>query len=52
MYHHLGLCRMLWEGKPQAEGQALPSEAKLLLLLRCLQEINMAAKVPLLRKAA
>lgn len=52
MYHHLGLYRMLWEGKPRAEGQALPGEAKLLLLLRCLQEINMAAKVPLLRKAA
>lgn len=43
---------MLWEGKPRAEGQAFPGEAKLLLPLRCSQEINMAAKVSLLRKAA
>lgn len=42
---------ILWEGKPGAEGQALTGEAKLLLPLRCTQEINKVAKLSFLKQA-
>lgn len=46
------LYRTLWESKPRAEGRALAGEAELLLPLRCTWEINMVAKVSLLKQAA